>query len=161
MSDSTIDIGLADLVGDAVTAEIDRRAREQLPPLQRDDERRFARSHLRKELRRRNEAALAVGREPLSATSEDGLIDETLNRVFGFGELERWLNDTTVQDIHINGYDGVFVKTRDGQRRQVGPVASSDGELRRLIADYARRMGRIEQRFDHANPIIRHATPER
>jgi len=154
MSDSTIDIGLADLVGDAVTAEIDRRAREQLPPLQRDDERRFARSHLRKELRRRNEAALAVGREPLSATSEDGLIDETLNRVFGFGELERWLNDPTVQDIHINGYDRVFVKTRDGQRRQVGPVASSDGELRRLIADYARRMGRIEQRFDHANPII-------
>lgn len=157
MSDQTVDLqtaDLADLVGDAVTGEIDRREREQLPSLQRDDERRFARSQLRKELRRHNEAALAAGREPLSAAGEDQLIDETLNRVFGFGELEQWLTDPSVQDIHINGHDRVFVKTRDGHRRQVSAVAESDAELRRLIADYARRMGRIEQRFDHANPII-------
>ena len=145
---------LADHVGDAVTAEIARREVNQLEPMHGDDERRFARSTLRKELRRRNEAALSAGREPLTQTDEQELIDLTLNAVFGFGELERWLQDPQVQDVHVNGFDRVFIKMRDGARRQVAPIASSDTELRRLIADFARRMGRVEQRFDYANPII-------
>jgi len=154
MSNVDVEYTLADLIGDAVSAEITRREIDGLEAMELDDERRFARSTLRKELRRRNEAALAVGRDPIPAEAEERLIEETLNAVFGFGELERWLHDPTVQDIHINGYDRVFIKTRDGDRKQVGPVAASDAELRRLIADFARRMGRIEQRFDYSNPII-------
>ena len=153
MSESN-EYSLADLVGDAVSGEINRREVDGLEPMEVDDERRFARSTLRKELRRRNEALLTAGREPLPQDAEERLIEETLNAVFGFGELERWLQDPAVQDIHINGYDKVFIKTRDGQRKQVGQVAASDPELRRLIADFARRMGRVEQRFDYANPII-------
>jgi Flp pilus assembly CpaF family ATPase len=145
---------MADLVGEAVSAEINRREVDGLEPMDGPDERRFARSVLRKELRRRNEELLAAGREPLAHDAEEGLIDETLNAVFGFGELERWLQDPSVQDVHINGHDRVFIKTRDGQRRQVSQIATSDAELRRLIADFARRMGRVEQRFDYANPII-------
>lgn len=154
MSDAGDQYTLADLVGDAVAAEITRREVNALEPLDPADERLFARSTLRKELRRRNEASMASGRDPLAPEAEERLIDETLNSVFGFGELERWLQDPSVQDVHINGYDRVFIKTRDGRRSQVGNVASSDAELRRLIADFARRMGRIEQRFDYSNPII-------
>ena len=145
---------LADLVGDAVSSEINRREVDGLDLMDPEDERRFARSTLRKELRRRNEALLSIGKDPLPQEAEEQLIEETLNVVFGFGELERWLQDPMVQDVHINGFDRVFIKTRDGQRKQVGPVAASDPELRRLIADFARRMGRVEQRFDYANPII-------
>jgi len=154
MSDQSAAYTLADLLADAVAAEIARREADSLEPLSVDDERRFARSTLRKELRRRNEALLGAGREPLPAQAEEHLIDETLNAVFGFGELERWLSDPMVQDVHVNGFDRVFIKTRDGQRKQVGAIAASDNELRRLIADFARRMGRVEQRFDYANPII-------
>jgi len=154
MSDARTHYTLADLVGDAVSAEINRRELSDLEPMQIDDERRFARSTLRKELRRRNEASLTAGREPMTPEDEEALINETLNAVFGFGELERWLQDPTVQDVHINGFDRVFIKTRDGNRKQVSQVAASDAELRRLIADFARRMGRVEQRFDYANPII-------
>ena len=57
---------LADLVGEAVSAEINRREVNQLSSMASDDERRFARSVLRKELRRRNEAALTAGHEPLA-----------------------------------------------------------------------------------------------
>jgi len=149
-----VEYTLVDLVGDAVSAEINRREVNELEPMEIDDERRFARSTLRKELRRRNEASLGAGREPLDPQTEKQLIDETLNSVFGFGELERWLQDPSVQDIHINGFDRVFIKTRDGRRQQVSQIAASDMELRRLIADFARRMGRVEQRFDYANPII-------
>ena len=145
---------LADLVGDAVAGEISRRETSKLEPMDLEDERRFARSSLRKEIRRRNEAALTAGREPMSTATEDSVIEDTLNAVFGFGELERWLQDPSVQDVHINGFDRVFIKTRDGRRKQVAQVAASDVELRRLIADFARRMGRVEQRFDYANPII-------
>lgn len=154
MSDTRSQYTLVDLVGDAVSAEIVRREADALGPMAVEDERRFARSILRKELRRRNEAALGLGREPLAAGDEERVIDETLNAVFGFGELERWLQDPTVQDVHINGFDRVFIKTRAGERKQVSQIASSDAELRRLIADFARRMGRVEQRFDYANPII-------
>lgn len=154
MSDVSGQYTLVDLVGDAVSAEIVRREAEALGPMAVEDERRFARSILRKELRRRNLAALGLGREPMTADNEERVIGETLNAVFGFGELERWLQDPTVQDVHINGFDRVFIKTRDGERKQVSQIAASDAELRRLIADFARRMGRIEQRFDYANPII-------
>lgn len=154
MSDQSTAYTLADLIADAVAAEVARRESGALEPLSSDDERRFARSTLRKELRRRNEALLSAGRDPLPAEAEEHLINETLNAVFGFGELERWLGDPNVQDVHVNGFDRVFIKTRDGQRRQVGAIAASDNELRRLIADFARRMGRVEQRFDYANPII-------
>jgi len=106
---------LADLVGDAVAGEINRREVAGLEPMAIDDERRFARSTLRKELRRRNEASLSAGHEPMTPELEDQMIDETLNAVFGFGELERWLQDPTVQDVHINGFDRVFIKTRDGR----------------------------------------------
>lgn len=154
MSETRGQYTLVDLVGDAVSAEIVRREADALGPMAVEDERRFARSILRKELRRRNEAALGLGREPLDASDEERVIGETLNAVFGFGELERWLQDPTVQDVHINGFDRVFIKTRDGERKQVSQIAASDAELRRLIADFARRMGRVEQRFDYANPII-------
>lgn len=154
MSDQSASYTLADLIADAVAAEIARRESGGLEPLSSDDERRFARSTLRKELRRRNEALLSAGREPLPTAAEEHLIDETLNAVFGFGELERWLGDPNVQDVHVNGHDRVFIKTRDGKRQQVGAIAASDSELRRLISDFARRMGRVEQRFDYANPII-------
>ena len=150
----TDNYSLADLVGDAVAGEISRRETSKLEPMDLEDERRFARSSLRKEIRRRNEAALTAGREPMSTATEDSVIEDTLNAVFGFGELERWLQDPSVQDVHINGFDRVFIKTRDGRRKQVAQVAASDVELRRLIADFARRMGRVEQRFDYANPII-------
>lgn len=145
---------LTEIVGEAVAHEISRRDSEGLAALAPDDERRFARATLRRELRLHNESMLADGRDPLAPDDESQLIEDTLNSVFGFGELERWLNDPAIQDIHVNGCDQVFVKTRDGHRHQVGPVASSDHELRQLIADFARRMGRIEQRFDFANPII-------
>ena len=154
MSDTAGQHTLADLVGDAVSVEITRRETDGLEPLGPADERRFARSTLRKEVRRRNEAAMSAGRDPMSADAEETLIEETLNAVFGFGELERWLQDPSVQDVHINGFDRVFIKMRDGRRKQVGSVAASDAELRRLIADFARRMGRVEQRFDYSNPII-------
>lgn len=145
---------LADLVGEAVSAEIRERDVDGRAPMEPADERRFARSTLRKELRRRNEATMSAGRDPLNPAAEERLIEQTLNVVFGLGELERWLQDEKVQDVHVNGFDRVFVKTRDGRREQVGPVAASDAELRRLIADFARRMGRVEQRFDYSNPII-------
>lgn len=145
---------LQDLVGDAVTEEIARRAQDAQAPLTADDERRFARSRLVEELRRRNEAKLARGQEPLTREEENDLIEVVLNGVFGFGELEQWLSDPEVTDIFVNGHDSVFLVLRDGSRKRVGPVAASDEDLKSVIADFARRMGRIEQRFDYANPII-------
>ena len=93
--------GLVDLVGDRVADEIKRREEAGLAAMDRADERRFARSVLKRELRSRNETALAAGRDPLSPDAEVALIGEALNAVFGFGELERWLQDPNVQDIHI------------------------------------------------------------
>ncbi|MEM7093978.1 MAG: ATPase, T2SS/T4P/T4SS family [Actinomycetota bacterium] len=148
------DSALVELIGDAVSSEINRRAAQGDVPLSTGDERRYARSVLRGELTRRGEAALAAGREPLDPDAEEHLINATLDQVFGFGGLERWIQDPSVQDVHVNGWDRVFIKTRDGLRRQVDPIAGSDEHLRRIIADFARRMGRVEQRFDHSNPII-------
>ncbi len=152
--DLAIDEALIDRVGEAVAAEVTRRSASGLAPLDRSDERRFARTTLRSELQERSAIRMSVGQTPADPVAEEKAIAQALDAIFGFGKLENWLTDPTVQDIHVNGCDHVFVKRRDGRREQVGPVAASDQDLRRIIADFARRMGRVEQRFDHANPII-------
>ncbi len=119
-----------------------------------EDERAFARklisSGLEVEARRR----LRDGRAPLDAGVEDEIGREAYARLFGLGRLQRYLDDLSITDIHVQGHDVVWVKLTDGERRRVDPVADNDDELVELLRTAAARVGRTERRFDAANPEL-------
>jgi Flp pilus assembly CpaF family ATPase len=91
----------------------------------------------------RDEAAnrLAAGQEMLSSEAEESLGSDVVAEVLGAAGLERYLGDSEVTDIDVNGPDVVHVTYRDNHREQVAPVVSSVKELEDLIRLLARRAG--------------------
>jgi Flp pilus assembly CpaF family ATPase len=144
------------------TALADDRVRrhneDQLPPSV-DEERHMARL---------TAAGVLAKARPLDAWGFDAIpdpddrqiIDEAIAQVLGLGRLEPLLEDDEISDIHIRGNFPVWVKTRDGERREHPPIVQTDAELVDLIRRIASRMGHREQRFDPAHPELNLQLPD-
>ncbi|MCP3861153.1 MAG: CpaF family protein, partial [Phycisphaeraceae bacterium] len=76
-----------------------------------------------------------------------------MNRLFGLGRLQAYVDDPQWTDIHANGCDQVWLLRNDGTLVEGEPIADSDAELIELIQTQARR-GRSEQRWDPASPEL-------
>ena len=144
------------------TALADDRVRrhneDQLPP-SADEERHMARL---------TAAGVLAKARPLDAWGFDAIpnpddrqiIDEAIAQVLGLGRLEPLLEDDEISDIHIRGNFPVWVKTRNGERREHPPIVQTDAELVDLIRRIASRMGHREQRFDPAHPELNLQLPD-
>ena len=144
------------------TALADDRVRrhneDQLPPSV-DEERHIARL---------TAAGVLAKARPLDAWGFDAIpdpddrqiIDEAIAQVLGLGRLEPLLEDDEISDIHIRGNFPVWIKTRNGERREHPPIVQSDAELVDLIRRIASRMGHREQRFDPAHPELNLQLPD-
>jgi Flp pilus assembly CpaF family ATPase len=144
------------------TALADDRVRrhneDQLPPSV-DEERHIARL---------TAAGVLAKARPLDAWGFDAIpdpddrqiIDEAIAQVLGLGRLEPLLEDDEISDIHIRGNFPVWVKTRNGERREHPPIVQTDAELVDLIRRIASRMGHREQRFDPAHPELNLQLPD-
>ncbi len=144
------------------TALADDRVRrhneDQLPPSV-DEERHMARL---------TAAGVLAKARPLDAWGFDAIpnpddrqiIDEAIAQVLGLGRLEPLLEDDDISDIHIRGNFPVWVKTRNGERREHPPIVQTDAELVDLIRRIASRMGHREQRFDPAHPELNLQLPD-
>ncbi len=96
---------------------------------------------------------LNAGETRLSDTEASSLTTAVLNRLFGLGRLQEYVDDPQWTDIHANGCDEVWLTRTDGTIVAGEPVADTDGELVELIQTQARR-GRSEQRWDPASPEL-------
>jgi Flp pilus assembly CpaF family ATPase len=144
------------------TALADDRVRrhneDQLPPSE-DEERHMARL---------TAAGVLAKARPLDAWGFDAIpnpddrqiIDEAIAQVLGLGRLEPLLEDDEISDIHIRGNFPVWVKTRNGERREHPPIVQTDAELVDLIRRIASRLGHREQRFDPAHPELNLQLPD-
>lgn len=120
-------------------------------PLSLDDEQALTRSLIAAELRRLAEDAYRNGEAPLDAETESELTDAVFDRVHGLGSLQPYIDDPELANIHVNGYDNVWLVYRDGTKVRGEPAANSDRELVDMIATAARRIGRSEKRWDHVS----------
>ncbi|MCZ7537380.1 MAG: ATPase, T2SS/T4P/T4SS family [Acidimicrobiia bacterium] len=118
------------------------------------DERALARKLLADELRRLATDAYSTGRQPLDEATEDAVMTAVLDRLHGLARLQPLLDDPSIRDIHISGANRVWLTMRDGTKVRGPSVAASDDELVELIATAARRLGRSERRWDHAQPEL-------
>lgn len=108
-----------------------------------------------------HEAQLAEsGAGGLTWEERTDLVQALEARLFGAGSLQALLEDDTVEDININGYQRVFVSRTDGTKQQVAPVAASDEELVETIQLLAAHEGRSARAFDPANVRVTLRLPD-
>lgn len=142
---------LATVVGELLADERVERQSLREQPLTVDEEISFARQAARTECTRiRREKGLAA--LPLDAEGE--LIARCVSEVLGLGRLQPLLDDEEVTDIHVRGWDSVWVRLRDGRKERRKPIVDSDKALVELIRRMAARTGSSERRFDAGNPEL-------
>lgn len=124
----------------------DARSRGELAPATEDEVvlRRAISAYLDQDASQR----LLGGKSIMTSDEEQEVIRSTMDHFLGLGPLQRLLDDPDITDIHVRGTGPVWVKFRDGFRREMPPVVSSDEELIKLVRNAASRSTRGERRFD-------------
>lgn len=96
---------------------------------------------------------LSRGGSVVPPETEQLVLTQVLDEVFGLAGLEPLLRSPEIENINITG-DRVFVRYADGRREQLPAVTGSDTELIELIRDLAARSGVEERRFDRGTPGV-------
>jgi Flp pilus assembly CpaF family ATPase len=99
-------------------------------------------------------ADAAQADRPVSRQVEQALATVVFDMLFRAGRLQRYLDDTAVENIFINGHDEVHLDYGDGRVVRADPVADSDEELRELVRDLARTSGQGERTFSTGSPLL-------
>ncbi|MBZ4485982.1 Flp pilus assembly complex ATPase component TadA [Microbacterium sp. cx-55] len=139
----------------APPAQVAERVRERLradgidPTRDREAGERFARA----EVRRHNDAALARGVETID--DEDACVREVLATVAGYGPLQPYLDDPTVEEVWINAPDRIFI-ARGGRSEQV-PLVLTESAVHDLVERMLHATGR---RVDLSQPFVDASLPD-
>jgi len=96
----------------------------------------------------------------LDDDAEEAIRAGVLASVLGLGRLQPLLEDPGIGDIHVRGFDSVWLKLRDGTKVRSEPVAGSDEELVDLVKIAAARLGHDERPFDAAHPELNLQLPD-
>jgi pilus assembly protein CpaF len=139
----------------SATAAVAERVRERLRAEQADPTREpdLAARIAQAEVRRHNDFALARGLSPID--DEAGCVREVLAQVSGFGPLQPYLDDPSVEEVWLNAPDRVFV-ARGGRSERV-PVALTDAGVRDLVERMLHTTGR---RVDLSQPFVDASLPD-
>lgn len=93
---------------------------------------------------------------PMTTVEKDRLIEEVLNEVFGLGPLEPLMQDPTISDIMVNGYDSVYVE-RGGVLVETNVRFKDQAHVRMIIDRIVSNIGR---RIDDSSPIVDARLPD-
>ncbi|MFL1999516.1 MULTISPECIES: CpaF family protein [unclassified Microbacterium] len=137
------------------TAEVVERVRERLRAEESDPARdpEYAERVIRSEVRRHNDFALARGIPPVD--DEGACVRDVLAQLTGYGPLQAYLDDPTVEEVWLNAPDRVFV-ARGGVAERV-PVSLTDSAVRDLVERMLHTSGR---RVDLSQPFVDASLPD-
>ncbi|GAA5100502.1 ATPase, T2SS/T4P/T4SS family [Microbacterium yannicii] len=138
-------------VASLVAERVRERLRAERSDPTRDPE--FAAQVARAEVRRHNDFALARGMAPVD--DESACVREVLAAVAGFGPLQAYLDDPTVEEVWINAPDRIFV-ARGGVAERV-PLMLTDTAVRDLVERMLQSSGR---RVDLSQPFVDASLPD-
>jgi len=116
-----------------------------------EDERALTRSLIAAELQELAESSYRDGTGALDPNTEEEVSEAVFDRLWGLGKLQPYIDDPELANIHVNGFDHVWLVYRDGTKIRGDPVADSDRELVEVISTAARRWGRSEKRWDRVS----------
>lgn len=148
-------------VDHALVAEIRREVSDALALRLRESpvanpraRRELARSLLTGVLVARSRERVHAGLAPWSVDDEFSISDSVMNAIFGMGRLQPLIDDPSIENIEVNGFDQVWIAYADGREERGGPIAGSDAELVELIQALATRTGQAERSFSTASPTL-------
>ncbi|WP_396655061.1 CpaF family protein [Microbacterium sp.] len=142
-------------VSAAPSVLVAERVRERLRAEQADPARHpeLAAQIAHAEVRRHNDFALARGLAPVE--DEHRCVREVLAAVSGYGPLQPYLDDPTVEELWINAPDRIFV-AREGVSERT-PLQLTDGVVRDLVERMLHSTGR---RVDLSQPFVDASLPD-
>ena len=108
---------------------------------------------VRAEVRRHNDFALARGLSVVD--DEPACVREVLAAVAGFGPLQPYLDDPTIEEVWLNAPDRVFI-ARGGVAERV-PLTLTDAQVRDLVERMLHSTGR---RVDLSQPFVDASLPD-
>ena len=135
----------------AVAERVRERLRAERTDPSRDPE--LATRIVHAEVRRHNDFALARGLAPVD--DEASCVREVLAAVAGYGPLQPYLDDPTVEELWINAPDRIFI-ARAGVAERV-PLALTDSAVRDLVERMLHATGR---RVDLSQPFVDASMPD-
>lgn len=86
----------------------------------------------------------------LSFRSKKSLADTVFESIRGLGILGKIIEDKTITEVMINGYDCIFVE-RNGRLERLNEKFESQERLRNIITKFVQDMGRS---VNESNPIV-------
>lgn len=140
--------------------EISRRRAANLPALIGADARQHGKALVQRVVADHESALVESGAEALRWADRQELVEALESRLFGAGSLQSLLDDDTVENIDINGFQHVYVEYADGSTAKVRPVAGSDEELIETIQTLAAHEGLSARAFDVANVRVNLRLPD-
>ncbi|MCP2636566.1 Flp pilus assembly complex ATPase component TadA [Microbacterium sp. HD4P20] len=143
------------LAATPVSALVAERVRERLRAERTDPSRDpdLAAQIARAEVRRHNDFALARGLAPVD--DEAACVRDVLATVAGYGPLQAYLDDPTVEELWINAPDRIFV-ARGGVPEQT-PLVLTETAVRDLVERMLQSSGR---RVDLSQPFVDASLPD-
>jgi len=134
-----------------VAERVRERLRAERSDPARDPE--FAAQVARTEVQRHNDFALARGLQPVD--DEAACVREVLAAVAGYGPLQPYLDDPTVEEVWINAPNRVFI-ARGGMSERL-PLTLTDSQVRDLVERMLHATGR---RVDLSQPFVDASLPD-
>jgi pilus assembly protein CpaF len=92
----------------------------------------------------------------LSLAEKDRLAKDIRDELLGYGPLEILLNDSTVSDVLVNGYNNIYVE-RKGKLERVSVRFKDNAHLLKIIEKIASGVGR---RVDESCPMVDARLPD-
>jgi len=92
----------------------------------------------------------------LSADDRQTMVTELMDEIYGFGPIEKLMNDHEISDVLVNGADSVFIE-RNGVLEPTDVRFADDAHLMRFIQ---RLVGRAGRRIDEVSPMVDAKLPD-
>lgn len=126
------------------------------PGMNEERQRAGAQAHIAEVIRSHVDDQIAVGGAAAAWNPQTRTLvaRSIFDALFKLGRLQPLVDDPTVENIDIFGYDNVWVSHADGTRRRHDPIARSDAELISDIAFLAQRGGEDGRSFTPSTPIL-------
>lgn len=97
--------------------------------------------------------AVSAGRPSWSLAQQQRMADAVFNALFGLGRFQPLVDDDTVENIEVYGYDNVLLEHSDGTLRSGPNVAEDDHELLEFISFLGSKSGNGRP-FSEAQPRL-------
>ena len=140
--------------------DIARRRAANLPALIGADARQHGKALVQRVVGDYESELVESGANAMVWEERQDLVEALESRLFGAGSLQALLDDESVENIDINGFQQVYVEYANGSTAKVRPVAGSDEELIETIQTLAAHEGLSARAFDVANVRVNLRLPD-